>query len=81
MAYCRLATDSDVYVWTDGDYFHVWISTSEIDESSEFPEYPYHLQCATLSSLQFLLTTIRKAGMKVPEKAFERIRAELAGDE
>ncbi len=66
MAYCRIGEDSDVYVWSDGDRYHVTILNG-VSFSTD-----------VLTSLRFLLSMCEHYEWKIPAEVFERIDGEIA---
>jgi hypothetical protein len=79
MSYCRRGPYSDVYIWSDGDMFHVWAYRDEDGPPR------WRIQCASLDDLLSLLTDIDITnvdfrGYRVPEEAYDRIEKELSDD-
>ncbi len=69
MSYCRIGEDSDVYVWSDGDRYHV-----TLDRRKDTVSY----STEALVDLKFLLVMIEGSGWRIPAEVFERIDGEIA---
>lgn len=77
MSYCRVGPDSDVYIWADGDAYHVWLDDGCDPKNLEFPDSPVRLQAVNLRSLLELVCILQAAGWKIPLAVFDRITREM----
>ena len=72
MAYCRGGEDSDVYAFSDGKGFRIYVSKL-INYHEDF----YYAE--DLDSFLEKMLELKENGLKIPDYTFERINREING--
>ena len=78
MSYCRCGKDSDVYVLNTNNGIEIWVGhmprPQKLGMDGDYFYYKTDGWC-----LQRLLK-LREAGLKIPERALDRLRQQISGE-